>query len=342
LTTPDLLSSLLIFGIAAIAVISVGIAMTRTADQLADQTGWGEAIIGVLFVGSSTSLPGIVTSVTAAVDGRAELAIGNALGGIAAQTVFLAVADSLYRRANLEYAAASVTNLLQGTVLILLLTLSLLAATGPSLTWWEVHPISFVLLGAYLFGLKLSQETQDTPPWGPTHPQEIPLPFSEEEADQPSPSLVTLWLRFAVYAVILIVSGWFVARTGVDIAEQSFLSETAVGSLLTAVFTSFPELITAIAAVRMGALTLAVGDIIGGNTFDVLFLAFSDVAYRDGSLYQAMTQESFFIIAQNLVLTSILLLGLLRRQKYGIGKIGFESLLIILVYLGGSFFLLST
>ena len=92
---------------------------------------------------------------------------------------------------------------------------------------------------------------------------------------------------------------------------------------------------TSIAAVRQGALTLAVGDIIGGNSFDVLFIAFADFAYRDGSIYGAIAESQSFVIALTILMTGILLLGLLRREKYGIGNIGFESFLILLLYLGG-------
>ena len=88
-----------------------------------------------------------------------------------------------------------------------------------------------------------------------------------------------------------------------------------IGGLFTAVATSLPELVTSVAAVRQGALTLAVGGVIGGNAFDVLFVAFSDVAYRGGSIYHAITSQQIFVIALTLLLTGILLLGLLRRKK---------------------------
>lgn len=90
--------------------------MTKVADRLADKTGLGEAVVGALFLGGSTSLPGIVTSVTTAAGGHAELAISNAWGGIAAQTAFLGLADIVYPKANLEHAAASAANLSQGTL----------------------------------------------------------------------------------------------------------------------------------------------------------------------------------------------------------------------------------
>ena len=119
------------------------------------------------------------------------------------------------------------------------------------------------------------------------------------------------------------------------VSSQTGLSETVVGSTLTAISTSLPELVTAIAAVQQGALTLAIGDIIGGNCFDVLFVAFADIAYQDGSIYHAISDREGFIIALTILMTGSLLLGLLRRERYGIGKIGFESFLIIMLYVGG-------
>ena len=116
------------------------------------------------------------------------------------------------------------------------------------------------------------------------------------------------------------------------VAERTELSGTLIGGLVTSVVTSLPELVTVLAAVRARALTLAVGDIIGGNTFDVLFLAAADVAYREGSLYAAIGDRTIFLLALTLLLTSILAAGLLYRQKSGIG---FEGATILVVYAAG-------
>ncbi len=105
--------------------------------------------------------------------------------------------------------------------------------------------------------------------------------------------------------------------------------------MFTAVSTSLPELVTTIAAVRQGALTLGVGGVIGGNCFDLLLLAFSDLAYRQGSIYTAIANRQIFVMALTMLMTGILLLGLLEREKHGMGNIGFESVLILLIYGGG-------
>ena len=323
-----------LFASAALVIALVGTQMAAIADRLADKTGLGEALMGALFLGGSTSLSGLVTSVTAAALGHAELAVSNALGGIAAQTVFLSIADITYRKGNLEHAAASATNLTQVTLLITLLAIPLLAMTGPDITVFGVHPASFLMIAAYIFGLRLVSEAHTTPMWGPKHTAETRVD-APDLSQTDGAGVVALWFRFALFAAIVAAAGYVVAESSLAIANYTGLSETVVGSLLTAVCSALPELVTSIAAVRRGALTLAISGIIGGNCFDVLFVAFSDFVYRPGSIYHAVTTAQIFIISLTMLLTGILLLGLLRRETYGIGNIGFESFLILILYLGG-------
>jgi cation:H+ antiporter len=141
-----------------------------------------------------------------------------------------------------------------------------------------------------------------------------------------------LWIRFAGAVVLVGIAGYAVGLSGIALVRITGLSESLVGSLFTSVVTSLPELVTAVAAVRQGALTLAVGGIIGGNTFDVLFLALSDVAYRPGSIYHAVSDQPLFVISLTILLTATLLLGLIRRERRGVANIGFESLLVLVFY----------
>ena len=95
-----------------------GTRLAALADHLADRLGLGEAFVGAVFLGAVTSLSGLVTTVTAGLDGLADLAAGNAIGGIAVQTAWIALADLAYRPANLEHAAASVPNLTNAVLLM--------------------------------------------------------------------------------------------------------------------------------------------------------------------------------------------------------------------------------
>ncbi|MEO0932863.1 MAG: sodium:calcium antiporter [Cyanobacteria bacterium J06641_2] len=319
-----------LFIIAAIVIGLVGTKMCKVADQLADATGWGEAVVGAVFLGGSTSLSGIVTSVTAAYGGHAELAVSNAVGGIAAQTAFLAIADMFYRKANLEHAAASIANLIQGTLLMSLLAIPLLASSSPQVSFLGIHPATIIIIGAYAFGLRLVSQAEKKPMWKPRFTEKTKLDEPSETAVV-DVSLTRLWIEFILYAVILACSGYLIAQAGVFIAAQTGLSESLVGGLFTAISTSLPELVVTIAAVRQGALTLAVGGIIGGNCFDLLLLAFSDIAFRSGSIYAVISQNQVFVISLTILMTGILLLGLLQREKYGFANIGFESVIIPLI-----------
>lgn len=323
-----------LFVVAAVTIALIGTRMSKVSDRLADRTGWGEAVMGAVFLGGSTSLPGIVTSVTAAAGGHAELAVSNAVGGIAAQTAFLAIADIFYKSANLEHAAASIANLAQGTLLITLLSIPLIGMSGPQIEIWGIHPATIVLITAYLFGLRLVSRSQETKMWSPRQTKETRQDEPENNPVKKRGS-TKLWLKFVTYAAIIATAGYVIARAGIAISAQTGLSDSVVGGLFTAISTSLPELVTTIAAVRQGALTLGVGGVIGGNCFDLLLLAFSDIAYRQGSIYQAIANRQILVMSLTILMTGILLLGLLKREEHGIGNIGFESFLILLIYAGG-------
>lgn len=325
---------LLIFlGLAAIVAL-VGTQLTHTADRIAAKTSWGEAMVGAVLLGGVTSLSGIVTSVTAAAGGHAELAFSNAVGGIAAQTVFIAVADIFYRKANLEHASASVASLMQGVLLIGLLGTVVLTMSAPDFALMAVHPTSLVLLLLYLLATKFISQAESRPMWQPTQTPET-VDEDTSVADPEKYRLDRLLFTFAVLGLVVGTAGYFIAQTAVELADRTGISQSFIGSIGTSVATSLPELVVAITAVRRGALNLAVGNIIGGNTFDLLFLSFADIAYRDGSLYHAAGPRQTFIISLTIVLTAVFLLGLLFRQKFGFGRIGWESALMILLFLAG-------
>jgi len=331
----DLSVAILLFIISAVIIAIAGTYLTKAADQLADLTGWGEALFGAIFLGGTTSLPGIVTSVVAALNGHPELAVSNAIGGIAAQTLFLSIADITYRKTNLEHAAASFTNLMQGVLLIGLLAFVIIGMSGPEFAVFRVHPFSILLIIGYVVGSKLISRAKDKPMWSPR----ITIATVEDTPDNENLkklSLRKVTVKFILSAIVVAIAGFMVAKTGITIADKTGLSESLVGVLLTAIATSLPELIVSISAVRRGALTLSVGNIIGGNSFDVLFIAFADMAYGKGSILHAITQNQVFIMGLTMLMTCTLILGLLHREREGFGKIGWESLLIIILYFAGN------
>ncbi len=327
-------ATIILFVTSSIIVAVGGTFLTRIADRLADQTGLGEAFVGAILLGGVTSLSGIVTSVTAAYESHAVLSVNNALGGIAIQTVFLAIADLAYPKANLEHAAASLSNIMQSVILVVLLLIILTASVLPEFAIFNIHPATIVLLVSYGIGQKMIQNARDRPMWKAVKTmdtrQDIPVKEHMHEV-----SLSTLVVQFVMLGATIGIAGYFLAKSAIALSAQSGLSENFIGAMMTSLVSSLPELIVSVAAVRQGALTLAVSSIIGGNAFDILFVSFSDVAFLEGSIYHTFGQNQHFIVLLTLLLTATLTLGLLYRQQRGIGRIGWESWLVILLFCGG-------
>ena len=119
------------------------------------------------------------------------------MGSLALNLAFLCIGDMVYRAANLEHAAASLPNLSAAALMI-----ALLAMLGPDIVIWNIHPASFILLGAYPFGMLLLRNVHLTPMW-------TPRLTAQTVTDQPttltvgSASLPVLWLRFGMLTILM-------------------------------------------------------------------------------------------------------------------------------------------
>ena len=324
-----------LFCAAAVAIAVAGAKAAGLADRVADRTAMGEAVTGTVFLGFLTALPGLLASVTAAAKGLPAMAISNAMGGIAVQTTALAIADIVYRRANLEHAAASVPNMMQATILVALMVLILCGLSGPDVVIGHVHPVTILLIVTASSAFWLVVRTRDDPMWEPTETDETVTDEPDDKHMQQS--LRVMLTGLVIAAVITGLAGVVVAEAAENIVHKTGLPQSVVGGLFMALATSLPELVTSIAAVRRGALTLAVSDIVGGNFFDVLFVAAADRAYFKGSIFHGdnVGLREVFLTSFTILLNVVLLAGLIYRQKRGPGNIGLESVLMLVLYLGG-------
>jgi cation:H+ antiporter len=350
--------TIIVFVVATGVVALVGPRLARVAEAIANRLHLGQVIVGAVLLGVVTSLPGLVLTVTAAARGDSELAVANALGGVAAQTLFLAVADIVYRPGTLARGVPTRQVTYQAAMLMVLLALVVIGLGSPGSTVSGIHPVTIALVVAYGGGLALSrrlsrqggsiadpsrEEDSGGEEGAALDPDEVEggrsgqrgklggledMPAVREEEQRSWPSL---WSRFGVYAALLSGAGFALSRAGTEIAAETALSATSVGVVLTAVATSTPELVTAVAAARRGAIGLAAGDIIGGNTFDTLFIATADVVH-EGSIYAQAGSRAVGLAGLAVLLNGILLAGLV-RQGSGTRNVDTESLAIVVVWL---------
>ncbi len=312
--------------VAVVLIAGVGRALASTADELADRTGMGEAVAGALLLGAVTSLPGIATTVTGALRGDAQFTLANPVGGIAVQTVWLAVADLLYRRSNLEHAAASLENLMQAMVMVVLLCLPAVAYATPTLRVLWLHPVSLLIPPVYVYGLLLTRRLRREPMW---LARQTPETRRDVPAVPSSTSVSRIWLRLVALAAVVAGTGYLIGQGGLGLVAATGLSGGLVGFTITTAITSLPELLTLTAAIRIGAVTLGIGNIIGGNAFDALMIFLADAAYRPGPIYAAAGPAGLLLTGATTMMTAVLAAGLILRERRGVG---FEGVAIPAIY----------
>jgi cation:H+ antiporter len=322
-----------------------GTRLARWADVLADRTGMGRAFVGVLLLAGATSLPEVATTVTAAAVGNAGLAGNNLLGGLAMQLAVLAAVDGMFLgRGALSFFTPRPVLLMQGVMLALMCALATAAiAVGDRYTFAGVGAWSVGLAGAYALALWTMQRYEGDPRWQPEIEAgerdvgEPPMRTGSDVQGEESPkaSVRRMWLSFAAAALVVLVGGYIVARAGDGIAVRTGLGGSFVGATLVALTTSLPEVSTTIAAVRMGAYAMAVSNILGTNAISVALLLVADVLYRSGSIINALDDRAVFLASLGTVLTCVYLWGLLERRDRTVARMGYDSVAVIMLYLGG-------
>jgi cation:H+ antiporter len=348
LTFPDFQANLIwanlaIFAAAASVIWFAGTKLARCADLIAERTGLGKAFVGLVLLAAATSLPEVATTATAAALGSASLAVNNLYGGIATQTVFLALADISAVRGSLTYFTPRPVLLLQGTALVLLLALALAGiAVGGLFSLFGIGLWTVVLFVAYLVAVLLIHRYEGRGGWKPV---DVPDKQGEEggqdqtqperkEGEEETPSTRRVFFVFAALGLVILVAGVVIAQVAEALAEQTGLGAGFVGATLLATAGSLPELSTTIAAVRIGSYAMAVSNIFGSNAMDATLVGLADVFYREGPILQAVDRSSTFMAAVAIILTCVYLVGMIERRDRVIWRMGLDSALVLPLYLG--------
>lgn len=329
--------NLALFLLTAAAIWLAGSRLAVAADIIADRTGLGEALVGLVLLATATSLPEVARTIAASALGNAPLAVNALFGGVLVQTAILAVADLLVASRVLTYFAPQPVLLLQGTFVVLLLALALAAiAAGELVPLFHVGLWTILLLALYLFSLHALKSYGREEHWRPVHvPPELKAEAddrSSRRAHRRQQPLSRIILSFALQSAVILVCGVLLAAVGDVLAVQTGLGAGFVGATLLALAAGLPELSTTIAAVRFGAYSMAVSNIFGTNAQLVALLFLADLFYRPGPVLVALGPSAAFAAAMGIVATAIYLLGLLERRNRALLGMGIDSLAVLLLY----------
>lgn len=253
------------------------------ASKLADRFGIPQLVIGLTIVAMGTSLPEAAVSIAAALQGSAEITIGNVLGSNIMNVLVILGLTSVIRTIPVQ----------KSTVYYEIPFVIIVTAVLAGLGLWD-HQVSRleggILWGFFLlYMLYLLYMAKKGAPM-----EEIP----KGDKDEP---LIKLLLLIVVGAVIIVWGSDITVDAATRIATFFGMSERFIGLTIVAFGTSLPELVTSVTAALKGKSDIAVGNIVGSNIFNILFVVGSaalitPVAYTAGFVVDSVVAIACMVL----------------------------------------------
>jgi cation:H+ antiporter len=333
---------LLIFAASGAVIWLAGTQLSDYTDVLAERLHLGAALGGLVLLAVATNLPELAITVTAAASGHVEVAVGNILGGIAIQTVVLVAIDAfgVGSRSPLTYVAASLRLVLETLLVVAVLAVVVAGTQLPSaVEKFRLEPGPLLALVIWVIGLRLVSGPGSRLPWSETgeapdsqaEPRGHSQKKTEAEKTEKGVSTVRAATIFGVAALLTLIAGVLLERSGAQAFGNLGLTGILFGSTVLAAATSLPELSTGLASARNGDAKLAMSDIFGGNAFlPVLFVL---VPLISGQAVLPRAQASdIYLTALGILLTVVYTVGLIFRPQRQAFRMGADSLAVLALY----------
>lgn len=316
-------------GVCAAILAVAGESLSRNGDIIADKTGISGSWIGLVLLASVTSLPELVTGVSAVVAADApNIAVGDVLGSCVFNLAILVVVDFLHRGESV-YRRASQGHILSagfGVILIGFAGLNvMLAGKGVGLVLGHVGAYTPLFVILYVVAIRSTFEYER---------EQVMGHAADEASRYPGISLRQAAARYALAATAVFAAGVMLPFVGIRLAEAMGWHNTFVGTLFVAGATSLPELLVTVSAIRIGAVDMAIANLLGSNLFNIAILAVDDAAFVRGPLLSYVSPMHAVSAASAVVMTGVVIVALLYRPRARFFRsTGWVSLGLLTIYL---------
>ncbi len=320
-----------LFTAAAAAVIVAGVILARTGDAIAERTGLGGLFIGMLLLAGATSLPEIAVDVSAALAGAPDLAVADLFGSSMANMAILALLDLVHRgrvwpRIGLGHARLATVSIALTTMAVI----GMVAPPGIAIGWVGIETI--VIAIGYVVATRWLRRPQSRGRRGHEAVGEVISPTGWTIRSYRAVPTRIVYLRFGAASVVVLVFAPILALTGQGIAAATGVGETFVGAALLAASTSLPELVASIAAVRIGAYELAVGNLFGSNAFNMTALLAADIAYVDGPILAVAHPAQVVAGLGAILMMAVALAAVIHGEGTRFRRIESDAILVLVVW----------
>jgi len=322
------------FFICTALIVFSGTKLSKYGDIIAEKTGLGRTWIGVVLMASVTSLPELVTGISSVTfAGVPDIAAGDVLGSCVFNIFILAFLDAIHRPMPISTKAHQ-GHLLSAAFGILLLTIVsagfILEKKISTLGSIGLYTIFFIVI--YFIAMKLLYNYEKKQLAAFRKERDEELQYKEVSAKKAV-------FFYCLNALVVIIAAIFLPHIGEGLAEITGLGQTFVGNILIAMSTSLPEIVVSIAAVRIGSVDLAIGNIFGSNIFNIFILALDDIFFIKGALLSHVNPNHLLSAISAIIMTSIAMIGLVYRAEKKRLIMAWDSLGIVAVYVLNLLFL---
>ena len=300
------------FVICAVLIVTASIVLSRYGDVLAEKTGLGQAWVGGILLAGVTSLPELGSGVSAIVWLDApNLAAGSILGSCLFNLALIAIMDLAYQPGSI-LAKAQEGHILSAGLGVLLLGLAAGGVLlGPDLNGFGLLGFSFVsasIVVLYVLGARLIARFELR-----RLAEVLEKGAAARHYDQIS--LARTYAVFAFSAAVVVGLGIWLSSIGDRLSAETGLSRSFVGALFLAASTSLPEVAASLAAVRLGAIDLAVSNALASNLFNILLFAVYDLADGQGNFWAALSSANVFSAVAAMMMTGVAIVSLIYRAS---------------------------
>jgi cation:H+ antiporter len=331
---------LLIFLAASAATWMAGVALSKTTDALDARLGLGDELGGLILLSVAGSLPELAITISAASQGNLPLAAGNLIGGIAIQTMVLLVCDFAVGPSRpLTYLVGALTPVLEALLVVLVVAGVEMGALLKESTaiGGRVSPASLGIVVIWVVGLYVINRARKDPRWSVSMPGSQPgrhrrsQPHPEQSHPYAGASTARVALVFAIGCAVTLGAGVALEASGNDLANRLGVNGVIFGATVLAAATALPEISSGIAAVRLGDHALAIGDIFGGNAFQVCLFLVADLVAGKPVLPSSGGLNAW-LAALGVALTAVYGFGVIGRPQHTHARLGPDSLLALALF----------
>ncbi len=319
-----------------LAIIGVaGASLSRQGDVIAAKSGMSRSWVGLILLATVTSLPELATGISAVTVARLpDIAVGEVMGSCVFNLLIVVVLDLLYRKESV-YTSAHQGNVLSaayGIVLIGFAGFNLLLSRGEMLpSVGHVGLYSPLILAIYLFAMRSLYRYERA------NVREYVEARTEGYAQANLGKAIRVYV---MAAIAVIATGMWLPYIAGALAAEMHWEQSFVGTLFVAAITSAPEVVITLAALRIGAVDLAIGNLFGSNLFNIATLAIDDLVYLPGPLFAHVSIVHAASAFSAMMMSGLAVVGLLLHPRSRILRtVSWVSALLLVIYLLNSLML---